>query len=76
MKRKTLRVKKKRARSLSLLSHLDDAKLRSGAVIQLRVTRPATIGRVTKWTIRAPKTAKITRSCLRPGKQKSSRCPA
>ena len=60
---------------LSLLRHLKGAKLRKGAVVQLRVTRPATIGRIGKWQIRAPKIPKITRTCVRPGAKKTSRCP-
>jgi hypothetical protein len=74
MSKKTIKVRKK-ARKLSLLRRLKGAKLRKGAVVQLRVTRPGTIGRVGKWQIRAPKTPKSTRACLRPGAKKPSRCP-
>jgi sugar lactone lactonase YvrE len=71
---KTVRVRKG-ARKLSLLRHLKHAKLRSGAVVQLRITHRGTIGRVSTWRIRAPKVPSITRSCLRPGARKPSRCP-
>lgn len=73
-KRKTIRVKKN-ARKLSVLKHLEDARLRKGAVVRLRVTRPGTIGRVNTWKIRAPKTPKLVRRCVRPGAKKLSRCP-
>jgi hypothetical protein len=74
MSKKTIKVRKK-ARKLSLLRHLKGAKLRKGAVVQLRITHAGTIGRVGKWQIRAPKTPKSTRTCLRPGAKKPSRCP-
>jgi hypothetical protein len=73
MRKKVVRARKKG--KLSLLRHLKGAKLRKGAVVQLRITRPRTIGQVGKWKIRAPKTPKATRSCLRPGATKPSRCP-
>ena len=72
-KGKTVRVKKD-ARRLSMLKHLKGAKLRKGAVVRLRVTRPATIGRVNTWTIRAPKSPKLVRRCVQPGKKKPVGC--
>jgi dipeptidyl aminopeptidase/acylaminoacyl peptidase len=74
LKSRTIRVKTNR-RSLSLFNHLRGAKLRNGAVVQLRVTHNATLGRVTTWKIRAPKAARIARECLAPGKTKPTRCP-
>jgi hypothetical protein len=74
MRKKTIRVRKN-ARKLSLLRHLKKAKLRKGAVVQLRVTRPETVGRVGTWKIRAPKIPTSTPKCLRPGAKKPSRCP-
>lgn len=74
LERRTIRVKANR-RSLSLLNHLRGAKLRNGAIVQLRVTHKATLGRVTTWKIRVPKAARITRECLAPGKTKPTRCP-
>lgn len=73
LRRKRIKVEKRKS-GLSLLRHVRGAKLRRGAVVQLRVTRPGTIGRVTKWKIRAPKGVKITRQCLRPGAKKPGRC--
>jgi hypothetical protein len=73
-KRKTVRVRKN-ARKLSLLKHLEGARLRKGARVRLRISRPGTIGRANTWTIRAPKTPKLVRRCVRPGADKPSRCP-
>ena len=73
-KRKTVRVKKSK-RKLSLLKYVKGARLRKGTVVRLRISRPATIGRVNTWTIRAPKTPKLVRRCTRPGAKKLSRCP-
>lgn len=73
-KTKSISVKK-RARKLSLLKHVRGMKLRSGAVVQLRVTRPGTIGRVRTWKVRAPKIPKITDRCVQPGAKKLIRCP-
>jgi FG-GAP-like repeat/Putative metal-binding motif/FG-GAP repeat len=70
---KRLKVKKSR-RTLSLVKRLKDAKLRKGAVLEVRVTRPATIGVTTRWTIRAPKDLVSRSRCLRPGKKKPVRC--
>jgi hypothetical protein len=74
-KRVTVRIWKNR-RSLSLLGHLRGAKLRRGAVVQLRVTRTGAIGRVTTWKIKAPKRPVTSSACLAPGKTKPIRCPA
>ena len=73
-KRKTVKVKKN-ARKLSMLKHLKGAELRKGAVVGLRVTRPGTIGRVNTWKIRAPKSPKLARRCVQPGKKKPVACP-
>ena len=70
---KKIKVKKGK-RSLSLVKRLHDAKLRKGAVLEVRVTRPATIGVLTRWTIRAPKDVLSKSRCLRPGKKKPVRC--
>jgi hypothetical protein len=75
LRKKTIKVRKN-ARKLSLLRHLKGAKLRSGAVVRLRITRPRTIGRIGTWKVRAPKIPKISRSCLQPGAKKPSRCPS
>ena len=74
-KGKTVKVKKNKSK-LSMLKHLKGSKLRKGAVVRLRVTRPGTIGRVNTWTIRAPNSPKLVRRCVQPGAKKLSRCPA
>jgi hypothetical protein len=73
-KRKTVRVKKPKAK-LSLMQHVRGLELRKGAVVQLRVSRAGTIGRVRTWRVRAPKIPKITDRCVRPGAKKLIRCP-
>jgi hypothetical protein len=74
LKKKTVRIKKS-SRGRSMLRYLKKAKLRKGAVVTLRVSRPQTVGRITIWKIRAPNTALITRRCVRPGAKKPGRCP-
>jgi TolB protein len=74
VKKRTVRVKKS-GRVKSMLGPLRGAKLRKGAVVKLRVTRPRTVGRITTWKIRAPNTALISRRCVRPGAKKPGRCP-
>ena len=58
-----------------MLKYLKGSKLRKGAVVRLRVTRPNTIGRVNTWKVRAPKAPKLVRKCVRPGAKKLSACP-
>ena len=71
---KPIKVRKKQRR-LSLLGRLHGARLRAGAVVRLRVTRPGTVGRAATWKIRAPKTPKVSRACMRPGAKRLTRCP-
>jgi hypothetical protein len=73
-KRKTIRIKKN-ARKRSLMKYVGGMELRKGAVVQLRVTRKGTIGRVRTWKVRAPKIPKISDGCLKPGAKRPSRCP-
>jgi hypothetical protein len=74
MHKKTIKPRKN-ARKLSLVRRLKGSKLRKGAVVQLRITRPETIGRVNTWKIRAPKSPKLVRRCLPPGTKKPAACP-
>ena len=74
LSRRVLRVKKDRP-ALSVLPALDRAKLRKGAVLELRVTRRATIGVLTRWKIRAPKDLTTRSRCLRPGAGRPVACP-
>jgi hypothetical protein len=57
------------------MEHVRGMELRKGAVVQLRVTREGTIGRVRTWQVRAPRIPRITDRCLQPGAKKPSRCP-
>ena len=74
-KGKTVTVKKDK-RKLSMLKRLKGSRLRKGAIVSLRITRPGTIGRVNTWKIRAPKAPKLVRRCVVPGKKKPARCPS
>jgi streptogramin lyase len=70
---KNLKKGKKRLGSRFGLKH----KLRKGAKVEVRVTKPGTIGSSAVATIRGRRQdPKITRSCLQPGAKKTSRCPA
>lgn len=71
---KKIRVKKN-AGKRSLLKYLDNAKLRKGVVVQLRVTHAGTVGRVSTWRMRGSKPPKSVARCVAPGKKKLSRCP-
>lgn len=73
-RKKAIRAGKDR-RKLSLMRHLEGAKLRRGAVVKLRVTRPLTIGRTATWRIRAPRNARIVHRCLPPGAKRPGACP-
>jgi hypothetical protein len=73
-KKKAVRVKKN-AGKRSLMEYVRGMELRKGAVVQLRITRPKTIGRVRTWTVRAPKIPRITDRCVAPGAKKLRRCP-
>jgi hypothetical protein len=65
----------KSARRRSLLKPLAGAKLRKGAVVVLAVSRPQTLGRVYRWTVRPGKPPSVSRKCLVPGAKKATACP-
>jgi hypothetical protein len=73
-KRKAIRVKKKSSKR-SLMKYVRGMELRKGAVVQLRVTRTGTIGRVRTWKVRAPRIPRIIDRCAQPGAKKLIRCP-
>jgi hypothetical protein len=58
----------------SILGRLAGARLRPGAVVEVRVTAPETIGRVARWRIRAGKAPKKAELCLAPGAAKPADC--
>ena len=71
----TRKLRIKRAQRVrAVLGPLADAKLRRGAVVEVRVTAPRMIGRVTRWKIRPPKAPRRTDLCLQPGKRRPGRC--
>jgi hypothetical protein len=63
------------ARQLSLMRHVRGARLRRGAVVEVRLTRSGTLGVMTRWKIRAPRKPLRTNRCLRPGARRPIRCP-
>jgi hypothetical protein len=74
-KAKTYKIRKN-AKRKSLEGPLQGKALRTGTVVQLRVTHKFTLGRVYTWTMRSGKPPKVSRLCLRPGAKKPTRCPA
>jgi hypothetical protein len=70
---KTRKVSKD-ARKLNLVKLMRRAKLRPGARLEVRVTKPAMIGTVGRFTVRAGKAPKATFLCLTPGAKRATRC--
>lgn len=62
------------ARGVDVRRALKLGRLRAGAVVQAKLTRPGAIGRVRSWTFRSRKAPAITRKCLLPGGA-PTRCP-
>jgi hypothetical protein len=62
-------------RRLNLSSLVRRAKLRPGAQIEIRVTKPGTVGIVRRLTVRAGKRPTQADLCLPPGARRPSRCP-
>lgn len=68
---KSLKVRKRKASATKLLkSH----RLSPGAVLEIRVTAPGTMGKVVRYTIRSHALPKRRQLCLRPGKKKPGKC--
>lgn len=63
-------------RNLNLNRLVRRARLRPGARLELRITRPGTIGIVVVYKVRAGKAPARTDRCFAPGAKRSSRCPA
>ena len=74
LRSKTIRVKRDR-KQLPLIRRFRGAKLRRGAVVTLRVTRPETVGRFVSWKMRSPKLPKRRDACLPPGAKRPQACP-
>ncbi len=74
-KAKTRKVTKD-ARKLSLSTLVRRYKLRAGARLEIRVTKPATVGVVRRLTVRSRKRSPTRADlCLKPGAKKPARCP-
>ena len=70
---KTRRLTKNAAR-LDLLSLVRGKRLRPGAKLEIRVTKPATIGVVRRLTIRAGRSPRSESLCIAPGATRPSPC--
>jgi hypothetical protein len=67
-------IDKKDARRLNLLPIMRGAKLRPGARLEIRVTRPAMIGIVRRFVVRSNKSPTLVELCLTPGTSRPTRC--
>ena len=75
-KGKSVRTRVRESRSsLSILGKLARAKLRKGAVLEVKVQSKDAVGRVTRWEIRGTKTPKRKDACMAPGAKKLALCP-
>jgi hypothetical protein len=72
-KAQTRRVSKD-ARRLNLVKLMRRARLRPGARLEVRVTKPATIGTVGRFVVRAGKAPKATFLCMTPNAKRPTRC--
>jgi hypothetical protein len=73
-RRKTITVASDR-RKLSLLRYVRRARFRRGAVLKVRITRPATVGVFFSLRFRGTKAPVKRDRCLQPGATRPSRCP-
>ena len=65
---------KRNARGTVSLKRFLRKRLRAGTVIEVRVTKPNTIGAVKRLTVRRNKNPTITTRCLPPGAKRPARC--
>ena len=71
--KRTVKVKRAKAQ-VKLTKFVRKAKLKPGARLEVRVTKPRTIGKVRRITVRSRKLPRIQDLCLRPGARKLGRC--
>jgi len=64
----------KGAKRMKLLSLFKQRRLPVGTVIEVRITRAGSIGKVVRFKTRAGKVPKTTTLCLQPGKKKPGKC--
>jgi hypothetical protein len=69
-------VKAARAGTATLTHLVRKARLRKGAVLEVRVTAPGHVGRVTRFSMRRNRLPKRTELCLPPGAGTPAACPA
>lgn len=73
---KSVRTRVRESRtSLSVLGKLARAKLRKGAVLEVKIRATAATGRVARWQISGTKAPKRKDACLAPGAKKAGLCP-
>jgi hypothetical protein len=60
--------------SATLTAHFKGRRLRPGAVVEVRVTAPGTVGRAVRWTVRRNKPPRGRRLCLPPGARAPGAC--
>lgn len=68
------RMVRAKAPSYSLMSLVGRAKLRPRTVLEVRVTKPNTLGTLVRFRIRAAAAPTVTLSCQAPGASRPSRC--
>jgi hypothetical protein len=68
------RVAKVRRNHSANLRRLIKRRLRAGAVLEVRLTAPGTIGRVTRFRLRKGHPPKKVNLCLPPGAKTPARC--
>lgn len=66
---------KRSQRSLTVSRPLGRARLRPGARLEVRITRPRTVGILARFTVRAGRPPARSDRCLRPGAKSPTRCP-
>jgi hypothetical protein len=71
--RKRIRVGRG-ARPVDLLRTLGRPRLRPGAVVQVRVTKPGRLGRIVRYRIRDLKLPAVRSTCIAPGSRKERKC--
>ncbi len=71
--KKTRKIKR-RSRLLNLHPLLAGAALRPGAVVELRITRPGSIGKVVRYLVRTGAVPSSRALCLRPGSRRPREC--
>ena len=70
------RIKVKKAGKVNLVSLVRKAKLRPGALLEIRALETDAISLVERFTMRRARAPKHLQRCLEPGSRKLSKCPA